>query len=126
MLTRTRVGVLAASLLLILSALARAGQPFDARTFQQAQASDKTILVDISATWCPTCKAQKPIVREIEDRNPQLLVFDVDFDTAKDVLRQFHVQYQSTLIVFKGNKEVGRSIGDTDPVSIRNLIAKGF
>lgn len=80
--TRIRVWVLAAAALLSLSSVTQAGQPFNEHAFQQAQAAGKTILVDISATWCPTCKAQKPIVGDIEKHNPQLVVLDVDFDTA--------------------------------------------
>jgi thioredoxin 1 len=126
MLTSLRAGMFAAPLLVFLSTLAQAGQPFDARSFQEAQSVGKTILVDVSATWCPTCKAQKPIVQGIERKNPQLVVYDVDFDTAKDVLKRFRVQYQSTLIVFKGEKEIARSTGDTDPGSIQKLVARGL
>lgn len=65
-------------------------------------------------------------MQEIEKEHPGLVVYDVDFDTAKDVLRQFRVQYQSTLIVFKGSKEVARSTGETDPAPLRALVAKAF
>ncbi|OKO82165.1 thioredoxin family protein [Bradyrhizobium sp. AS23.2] len=106
--------------------LAHAGQPFDAKAFQASQAAGKSILVDVTAPWCPTCKQQKPIVQEIEKEHPDLVVYDVDFDTAKDVLRQFRVQHQSTLIVFKGQREVARSIGETDPAPLRSLVAKAF
>jgi thiol-disulfide isomerase/thioredoxin len=106
--------------------LASAGQPFDAKAFQASQAAGKSILVDVTAPWCPTCKQQKPIVQEIEKEHPDLLVYDVDFDTAKDVLREFRVQYQSTLIVFRGAKEVARSTGETDPAPLHALVAKAF
>ena len=106
--------------------LASAGQPFDAKSFQASQAAGKSILVDITASWCPTCKQQKPIVQEIEKEHPDLVVYDVDFDSAKDVLKQFRVQYQSTLIMFKGSKEVARSTGETDPAPLRALVAKAF
>ena len=109
-----------------LPSLANAGQPFDAKAFQASQAAGKSILVDITASWCPTCKQQKPIVEEIEKEHPDLVVYDVDFDTAKDALREFRVQHQSTLIVFKGQKEVARSIGETDPAPLRSLVAKAF
>lgn len=124
--TRIRAAVLAASLLASLPNLAQAAQPFDVQAFQDAQAAGRTIVVDVSATWCPTCKAQKPIVQAIERANPQLVVFDVDFDNAKAVLKQFSVRSQSTLIVFKGKNEVARSTGDTNPDSLRNLVAKGL
>jgi len=54
------------------------------------------------------------------------VIYEVDFDTAKDTLKRFRVQQQSTLIVFKGTKEISRSTGDTDPARIRALIAQGF
>ncbi len=126
MLSRIYLAVAVASTLLLSSPLARAGQPFDAAAFQSAQAADKAILVDVTASWCPTCKQQRPIVEQIGREKPDLVVYEVDFDTAKDILKRFHVQYQSTLIVFHGAKEVARSTGDTDPSAIRALIAKAF
>ncbi len=120
---RTAIAIAA---VVALPSLANAGQPFDAKAFQTAQAAGKSILVDVTASWCPTCKQQKPIVQEIEKEHPDLVVYDVDFDSAKDVLKQFRVQYQSTLIVFKGSKEVARSTGETDPAPLRALVAKAF
>jgi len=117
---------LAAAVLLALSVVGHAAQPFDDQSFKQAQAAGKTILVDVAAPWCPTCRRQRPIVEQIEKETPNLVVYEVDFDTAKDTLRHFRVQYQSTLIVFKGTKEVGRSTADTDAARIRALVAKGF
>jgi thiol-disulfide isomerase/thioredoxin len=105
---------------------AQAAQSFDAKAFKQAQAVGKTILVDVTAPWCPTCRQQRPIIHEIEKQRPNLVVYEVDFDTAKNTLKRFRVQYQSTLIVFRGGTEVGRSTGDTDPARIRALVAKGF
>jgi thiol-disulfide isomerase/thioredoxin len=105
--------------------LASAGQPFDAKAFQASQAAGKSILVDVTAPWCPTCRQQRPI-EEIEKEHPDIVVYEVDFDTAKDALRQFRVQQQSTLIVFKGTKEVARSTGETDPAPLRSLVGKAF
>jgi thioredoxin 1 len=106
--------------------LASAGQPFSAKAFQASQTAGKSILIDVTAPWCPTCKQQRPIVQQIEKERPDLVVYDVDFDSAKDVLKQFRVQYQSTLIVFKGSKEVARSTGETDSAPLRALVAKAF
>lgn len=112
--------------LLALSLGANAGQPFDAKAFQEAQSSGKTILLDVAASWCPVCKQQRPIIESIEKERPNLIVFVIDFDTGKEVLKRLGAQAHSTLIVFKGPKEVGRSSGETDPASIRALVAKGF
>ena len=117
---------LAAAMLLAFSGVGHAAQPFDDQSFKQAQAAGRTILVDVTAPWCPTCRRQRPIIEQIEKEKPNLVVYELDFDTAKDALKRFRVQYQSTLIVFKGSSEVGRSTGDTDPARIRALVAKGF
>ena len=126
MLLKSLKTLTASAFLIATSMLAHAGQPFDASAFQQAQAAGKAILVDVSAPWCPTCKVQRPIVQEIEKSTPNLVVYEVDFDSAKDVLKRFCVQSQSTLIVFKGANEVGRSTGDTNPASIKALVSKGL
>jgi hypothetical protein len=49
-------------------------------------------------------------------------VFKVDFDEQKDDVRALKAQRQSTLIVYKGETEKGRSVGDTDPASIEALL----
>jgi len=121
-----RTSLAAAACSIIVSFAAEAAQPFDAKAFQAAQQAGSTIVIDVTADWCPTCRSQKPIIEGLEKQHPRLVVYDVDFDTAKDVLRRFHVQYQSTLIVFKGAKEVGRSVGDTNPVNIWTMVEKGL
>lgn len=126
MLLKSLKALIAAVFLAGSTLVTQAGQPFDPSAFQQAQAAGKPILIDVTAPWCPTCKQQRPIVQEIEKSTPNLVVFQVDFDSSKDVLKRFRVQSQSTLIVFKGAKEVGRSTGDTNPASIKALVSKGL
>lgn len=101
---------------------------FTPAAFEAAQKAGKPILIDISATWCPTCKAQAPILGELsgEARFKTLQVFTVDFDSQKDVVRSLKAQSQSTLIVFKGTNEVGRSVGDTKKESIAALLARAL
>ena len=129
MLSQLRTAFVALACLLIAAAAtvaAQAASRFDAKAFEAAQATGRTILIDVTAPWCPTCRQQRPILASIQKDNPKLVVFEVDFDTAKDVLKRFRVTQQSTLIVFKGKSEVGRSTGDTDPARIRRLVASGF
>ncbi len=109
-------------------ALAASKQPFDQKAFEAAQAAGHPILIDVSAPWCPVCWAQAPILARLasEPRMKSLVIFTVDFDSQKDLLRKLKVQKQSTLIVFKGNKEVGRSTGDTNPGRIEALLNKSI
>lgn len=91
-----------------------------------AKSSGKPVLVDVTAPWCPTCKAQKPILSKLyaDPAYKDLVVFDVDFDSQKPALKTLGVTAQSTLIVYRGDREAGRSTGDTDKASIKALIDK--
>lgn len=110
--------------------LARASTaiPFSAEAFKAAQASGSPILVEIHADWCPTCKAQVPILDKLtaDPKFRDLKIFRVDFDAMKPVVKQFGAQMQSTLIVFKGAAEQGRSVGDTQQASIAALLDKSL
>lgn len=101
---------------------------FTQATFEAAQKAGRPILVDISAAWCSTCKAQKPILSDLSKRDQfkDFVMLEVDFDSQKDVVRTLKARSQSILIVFKGGKEVGRSVGDTNPDSIKALLTKAL
>ena len=101
-------------------------QPFNQRLFDQLTHDGKPVVVDVSATWCPTCKAQKPIVEGLSRQvaYKDVAVLKVDFDADKPVLKEFKVGMQSTLIAFKGGKESGRSVGDTTPAGIEGIFKK--
>jgi len=96
------------------------------KAFAAAQGEGKPILIAITASWCPTCAKQRPILSQLE-KDPafkDLVVYQVDFDSQKDVVKKFGAHMQSTLVVFHGTTENGRSTGDTDPASIRALLEK--
>ena len=109
-------------------AVAQNKKPFDQAAFEAAQAAGKPILVEVSAPWCPTCKAQAPILSKLmgDPRFKNLVVYNIDYDSQKDLLKKFNVQRQSTLVVFKGKQEAGRSTGDTNSASIEALLAKAI
>jgi thiol-disulfide isomerase/thioredoxin len=103
-------------------------KPFNAAAFEAAQAAGKSILVEVTAPWCPTCKAQAPILASLagKPKFKDVMTFEIDFDTQKDLLRKFNVRTQSTLITFKGQQETGRSTGDTNTASIEALLDKSI
>jgi len=113
-----------ALVLLAVPAFAAETVTFVQSQFVAAQKEGRPILVDIRASWCPTCAAQKPILERLTAKPEfkNLVVFTVDFDTQKDVVREFHAQMQSTLIAFKGTTETVRSVGDTEERSIEKLL----
>ena len=127
MITRRTLLLLAPCMLLTL-APASAAEPtaFTPEAFQSAQQAGKPILVDITAPWCPTCNAQAPVIEELTSRETykDVVIFHVDFDSQKDVVRSFNARSQSTLITFRGQDEVARSVGVTDPAAIEDMLAK--
>ena len=123
-------GVLAVATALSFAPIASAmdKKPFDQKAFEAAQAAGKPILVEVSAPWCPICKAQAPTLSRLrsDPKFKEMVSFDIDFDSQKDLLKKFNVQKQSTLIVFKGKQEAGRSTGDTNAASIEALLGKSI
>ena len=120
------VAVAAAGAAATAPAFAASPRPFDAKAFADAQSAGKPILVWVHASWCPTCKAQTPILSELTD-DPKfkgLAFFQIDFDSQKDLVQRFGARMQSTLIAFKGSREEGRSAGDTSRASISALLNK--
>jgi thiol-disulfide isomerase/thioredoxin len=101
---------------------------YDQKAFEAAQASNFPILLDVSAPWCPTCRAQKPILEKLtaDPAYKDLKIFEIDFDSQTALLRSLRVQKQSTLIVYKGKVEQGRSTGDTAEASIGALLHKSL
>ena len=99
---------------------------FDEATFAALQNADKPILIDVRADWCPVCKKQAPVISSLlaDPEFAGYTVLEVNFDTEAAVLKQFKVAQQSTLIVFKGKAEKGRSTGVTQQDSIAALLRK--
>jgi thiol-disulfide isomerase/thioredoxin len=127
---RHLLGALALSAALSFGAMASAmdKKPFDQSAFEADQAAGKPILVEVTAPWCPVCKAQAPILARLKSdpKFKDLVSFNIDFDTQKDLLQKFNVQKQSTLIVFTGKQEIGRSTGDSNAASIEALLGKAI
>ena len=111
-----------------LMSIAMAGEikPFNQKDFDALTAAGKPVVLDFSATWCPTCKEQKPIIDGLmkQPAYKDITLMTIDFDSAKPTLKRFKVNMQSTLVAFKGANEVGRSVGDTTPAGLEGLIKK--
>ena len=74
--------------------------PFDAKAFEDAQAAGKPILVEVTAPWCPTCKAQAPILARLSSapKFKDMVRFNIDFDTQKDLLQMLTAEQEAVLV----------------------------
>ena len=84
---------------------------FDKELFNKAQSDGKVVVVSSWIKYCPSCSSQMKVLEKAKSdfNNMEYFAFDV---TNKEISNLFNVQYQTTLLIFKDNKEVYRSIGE--------------
>ena len=85
---------------------------FNKELFDKAQLDGKVVVVSSWIKYCTSCASQMKILNKAKNDfdNIEYFAFDV---TNKEIAEFFNVKYQTTLIIFKDNKEVYRSIGET-------------
>tara|TARA_B100000676_G_scaffold243996_1_gene245965 strand:+ start:713 stop:1081 length:369 start_codon:yes stop_codon:yes gene_type:complete len=89
--------------------------------FDKAVSDGKVVIVSSWIKYCTSCASQMKILKKAQNDfdNIEYFAFDV---TNKEIAKFFNVQYQTTLLIFKDNKEVYRSIGETTKELIYNAI----
>ena len=95
---------------------------FDKDLFKQAQSDGKVVVVSSWIKYCYSCASQMKVLEKAKNEfdNIEYFAFDV---TNKEISNLFDVQYQSTILIFKNNKEVYRSIGETTKDEIYRAIS---
>jgi thiol-disulfide isomerase/thioredoxin len=85
---------------------------FNEELFNKAQSEGKVVVVSSWVKYCSSCASQMKVLNKVKNDfdNIEYFAFDV---TNKEISKLFNVQYQTTLLIFKDNKEVYRSIGET-------------
>ena len=80
--------------------------------FDKALSEGKVVVVSSWIKYCSSCAGQMKVLKKAKNDfdNMEYFAFDV---TNKEIAQFFNVQYQTTLLIFKDNKEVYRSIGET-------------
>lgn len=99
---------------------------------EDALKAGRTVFVDYSATWCTTCKAQERVISRLLAANPayaeKMLLVRVDWDDYGDapVSRERKIPRRSTLLVLRGEAELGRVVAGTSEEEIKALMDKGL
>ena len=100
---------------------------FDEELFKKAQSEGKVVLISSWMKYCSSCASQMKILNTAKNEFENIEYFTFEI-TNKKISSLLNVQYQTTLLIFKDNKEVYRSIGETSReeiyTAIKNSIKK--
>tara|TARA_B100001029_G_scaffold176374_1_gene179208 strand:+ start:592 stop:963 length:372 start_codon:yes stop_codon:yes gene_type:complete len=94
---------------------------FDKELFNKAQSDGKVVVVSSWIKYCYSCASQMKVLNKAKNEfeNIEYFAFDVE---NREISNLFNVQYQSTILIFKNNQEVYRSIGETTKDEIYKVI----
>jgi len=98
---------------------------FTKDTFESAQKSGKIVVVNSWNKWCYTCVKQEKIIKEAK-KDFEDILFLCYAQKNKNIAEYLNIDYRSTIVIYKNNKEVARAIGITKKEEIYSLIKKGI
>ena len=90
--------------------------------FESVKNSDKPVLLDFYADWCGPCRMVSPIVDQIADEKPNVLVGKINVDNEPELAQMFGVFSIPTLVVMKGGKVVNKSAGARPKAQILEML----
>ena len=94
---------------------------FDAKTFNQAQSDGKIVVVSSWIKYCTSCASQMKALNDVEKDFENLIYLNFDV-RDKEIARQLNIQFQTTLVIYKNNEEVYRSLGELSKDKIYKAI----
>ena len=110
------------------SAFAASGQAYRRGLVDEELAAGKTVFVDFYTDWCSTCRAQGKIIRDLIASNPayeqNISFVKVDWDrhAQSKLVSRLNIPRRSTLVVLKGEEELGRIVAGTRKKDIKALM----
>lgn len=132
-LRRRLLGALAASLLIPLSSFAGEGtKDYEPGLVEKELAAGNTVFVDYAAAWCGTCKRQERVISKLRSENAaydeKIVFVRVDWDMYSDheISVMNNIPRRSTLILLRGDDELGRIVAGTSEDEIKSLMDLGL
>lgn len=90
------------------------------------------VVISVTAPWCITCQAQKPALEQLaaDPHFSGVKFYRIDYSNNPQAYDYFGRKYGtkalSTVIVFKGEKKVAHSVGETDPRKLMLILLKAI
>ncbi len=79
--------------------------------FNEILDSGKTVLLDFYAEWCGPCKMVSPIVDQISEENPDIIVGKIDVDDQQEIAEKYGIMSIPTLVVIKNGEVANKGTG---------------
>lgn len=105
---------------------------YSPEALQNSLSAGETVFLDFMATWCSTCAAQGRVISALRQENPaydqNITFMVVDWDTWKNsqIVADMSIPRRSTLVVLRGNQELGRIVAGTSPEQIGSLLDRAL
>ena len=98
---------------------------FTKELFLEAQNSGKTVVINSWNKTCSTCAAQSIVLKDAKNEFKDVLFLSFEQTVDTDIAELLKIDYWTTIVVYKDNKEITRSIGQTTKSEIYSIIKKG-
>ena len=97
---------------------------FNKELFLEAQKTGKTVVINSWNKTCSTCAAQSKILKEAKNEFKDVLFLSFEQTVDTGIAEYLKIDYWTTIVVYKDNKEIARSIGETNKSKIYSFIQK--
>jgi len=98
---------------------------FSIEIFEEAKASGKTIVINSYEVWCGTCGQQTKILDQAEKEFKDIVFLSYEQSKNKNIAKKLGIKFWTTIVIYKGDNEVARIIGQTNKKIIYTAIQKG-
>jgi len=99
---------------------------FSEEIFENAKASGKTVVVNSYEVWCGTCSKQTKILDQAEKEFKDVVFLSYEQSKNKGIAQKLGIKFWTTIVVYKGENEIARIVGQTDKDTIYSAIQKGI
>ena len=99
---------------------------FSIETLEEAKASGKTIVINSYEVWCGTCTAQTKVLNQAKKDFNDIIFLSYAQGGNKEIAKKLNIKFRTTIVIYKGNNEVFRLIGQTNKETIYSAIQKGI
>ena len=99
---------------------------FSIDIFEKAKASGKTIVINSYEVWCGTCSKQTKVLNQAEKEFEDIIFLSYEQSKNKNIAQLLGIKFWTTIVIYKGDNEMARIVGQTDKKIIYSAIQKGI